>query len=366
MPRADITQLQKSIEQLGEVVIDPGRWKGIIADISHSVSSTGAILLSGQNRTREVPMSDGITDLMNAYFDGGFHIRDIRAERSVPLILRGQLVIDDTDIVKPEEMARDPMYNVIARLGYRWFAAVGFRAGGAVWGLTIHRKKNEGMFTPEEKQLLLPLSQKLSEVSTLSTAIGQAALEGAVNALEMIKHAAIAIDRFGNVLEVNGAAAGIFDDEFYMKGRRLVVRDSAAEQRIDTLLDQLANAPDLQEISCAPIVVRKKAGPPLVIRVLPVHPAAKIPFLGARALFVIAPPEKVRSLRQASLMEAYRLTRAEARLAGEIASGESVENIATKFGVSRETIRNQLKSVFSKTGTSRQIELVLLLNQFRD
>lgn len=366
MSRADVIKLQKTIARLGEVVIDPSQWKSIIEDISHSVASTGAILLSGDNRTRDVPMSDGIADLMNAYFDGSFHTRDIRAERSVPLILRGRLVIDDADIVTPGEMARDPMYKLIGHLGYRWFAAVGFRAGNTVWGLTIHRKIKEGMFTPEDKQLLLPLSQKLSEVSALSAAIGQAALEGAVNALEMIKHAAIAIDRFGNVLEVNAAAATIFDDEFYMKGRRLIVKDSAAEQRIDALVDQLAIAPDLREVSCEPIVIRKKAGPPLVIRVLPVHPAAKIPFLGARALLVIAPPEKVRSLRQSSLMEAYRLTRAEAKIAGEIASGESVDNIATKFGVSRDTIRNQLKSVFAKTGTSRQIDLVLLLNQFRD
>lgn len=365
MSRPDVTKLQKSIEQLGDVVIDPGRWRDIIEDVSLSLASTGAWLMRGENRTRDMPSSDGITELRNLYFDGGFHTRDIRAERCVPLIMRGQLVIDDADIVKPEEIMRDPMYNEIARLGFRWFAAVGFQAGDMVWGLCIQRKIGEGMFTPEEKQLLLPLSQKLSEVSTLSTAIGQAALEGAVNALEMIKHAAIAIDRFGNVLEVNAAAAAIFDDEFYMKGRRLVVKDGAAEQRIKALVDQLVIASDLHEISCAPIVIRKKAGPPLVIRVLPVHPAAKIPFLGARALLVIAPPEKVRALRQASLMEAYRLTRAEARLAGEIASGESVENIATKFGVSRETIRNQLKSVFSKTGTSRQIDLVLLLNQFR-
>lgn len=122
----------------------------------------------------------------------------------------------------------------------------------------------------------------------------------------------------------------------------------------------------MHEVECEPIVVKKKAAPPLVIRVLPVHPAAKIPFLGARALLVIAPPEKARSLMQSSLMEAYRLTRAEAKLAGEIASGESIENIATKFGLSRDTVRNQLKSVFSKTGISRQIDLVLLLNQFRD
>lgn len=63
--------------------------------------------------------------------------------------------------------------------------------------------------------------------------------------------------------------------------------------------------------------------------------------------------------------ERYSLTPAEARLAFSIASGETLQVIAGRHGVSLHTVRNQLKSVFSKTGVTRQVELVLLINKIR-
>ena len=52
---------------------------------------------------------------------------------------------------------------------------------------------------------------------------------------------------------------------------------------------------------------------------------------------------------------------AEARVAQAISSGLQIAQIARNHGVSSETVRSQLKSVFAKTGTSRQVELVRLL-----
>lgn len=57
----------------------------------------------------------------------------------------------------------------------------------------------------------------------------------------------------------------------------------------------------------------------------------------------------------------FDLTPAEARVARAIGDAQSVENIAELLGVSRETVRTQLKSVLAKTGVGRQVELVRLL-----
>ena len=57
----------------------------------------------------------------------------------------------------------------------------------------------------------------------------------------------------------------------------------------------------------------------------------------------------------------FRLTQAEARLATQLARGESLENVADQFGIGKETARSQLKSIFAKTGVHRQAELVAVL-----
>jgi DNA-binding CsgD family transcriptional regulator len=57
----------------------------------------------------------------------------------------------------------------------------------------------------------------------------------------------------------------------------------------------------------------------------------------------------------------HGLTPAEAELVGQLARGRSLEEAARARGVSINTVRSQLKQVFSKTGTSRQGELVQLV-----
>lgn len=57
----------------------------------------------------------------------------------------------------------------------------------------------------------------------------------------------------------------------------------------------------------------------------------------------------------------HGLTRAEARLASTLANGISLEETAEKLLVSIQTARSQLKSVFAKTGVTRQAELVALI-----
>jgi DNA-binding CsgD family transcriptional regulator len=61
---------------------------------------------------------------------------------------------------------------------------------------------------------------------------------------------------------------------------------------------------------------------------------------------------------------AYGLTPAEARLALALFEGRSLGEFAEGNRVSRETVRSQMKSIFLKTGTRRQAELVSLLAGF--
>jgi DNA-binding CsgD family transcriptional regulator/uncharacterized protein YhfF len=77
-----------------------------------------------------------------------------------------------------------------------------------------------------------------------------------------------------------------------------------------------------------------------------------------------AEPEQ-RSSDEALLSGIYSLTAAEARLAVRLASGASLTEVAETLGVTRNTVRSQLRAIFQKTSTSRQSELVVLLGRSR-
>ena len=57
------------------------------------------------------------------------------------------------------------------------------------------------------------------------------------------------------------------------------------------------------------------------------------------------------------------MTGAEAKLARQLAAGLSLHQAAEMNGTTFETVRGQLKGVFSKTGVSRQAELLILLGR---
>jgi DNA-binding CsgD family transcriptional regulator len=61
------------------------------------------------------------------------------------------------------------------------------------------------------------------------------------------------------------------------------------------------------------------------------------------------------------LQRAYDLTASEARVCSFLANGESVEDVSERLRISPNTARTHIKRIFSKTGSTRQAQLVKLI-----
>jgi DNA-binding CsgD family transcriptional regulator len=73
------------------------------------------------------------------------------------------------------------------------------------------------------------------------------------------------------------------------------------------------------------------------------------------------PMEEARMPQMAFLKNRFGLTPAEVRLVLRLVSGDSLRSAAKALGIQYETVRTHLKSVFQKTGTRRQAELVIVV-----
>lgn len=357
-------QLLAINDRLGDAAIDPRIWPDLLHQISAAVGAAGAALLQSDVRTPDIPRSAGADEMITRYFAYGIHRNDIRAQRSVPLLAKGQTVVIEEDILTPEEMSRDSLYTeVLQPTGFQWFAAIGFWSGPALWGLTIQRTTQEGPFEKSDKKTLAAMSRHLTEVATLSNAVGRAVLSGVSNALYHVQEPALALDRYARVLDVNEAAAELFDDEIRVNNRRLFVRDAGAQHDINAFIDRLRATSDVIPLSADPIVVRRRERGPIIIHVLPVDGAARSPFLGARVLLILHDTDKMRIPPGDLLKRAFDLSPAEIRVATRVGVGVSLWAAADQLGITRETARTQLKAVFAKTGARRQSELVALLSR---
>lgn len=75
----------------------------------------------------------------------------------------------------------------------------------------------------------------------------------------------------------------------------------------------------------------------------------------------ISDPEHQQTSNHQLLAQLFRLTRAESSLATRLARGETLTEAADSLGISPHTARAQLKSIFAKTGVTRQADLIRLL-----
>jgi DNA-binding CsgD family transcriptional regulator len=348
----------------GETIIDPATWPNIMEQICVAAGATGASLMWPEIALSDFPHTASLADGFGAYINEGWHDRNVRAQRFIPLLKRGQTVVTDQDVVRRDEMQRLPFYNeFLAPRGFKWFAAVGFWVESDLWVLSVQRMARQGPFGFDDKRALGQISQPLTETASLSRRVGGAVLSGIANALSLINQPVLALDRFGNVIGTNATAEDTFNDNFRIRHRRLFVIDQQAKSMLDTLTDKLRTTPDTAALPTVPIIVQRGKKTPLCLRILPVNGAARSPFLGARALIVVSDPTRKSAPKGELLLKAFGLSPAEARLCSLIATGISLDRAAEELGIAHETARNQLKAIFAKTGRHRQSELVALLSK---
>ena len=176
------------------------------------------------------------------------------------------------------------------------------------------------------------------------------------------------LDSSGRVVLVNPAGERLLGDGLLLVNDRRLIRVGPARAMLETAIEQMIRATP-EDIAADPkaiLIHRQKAERPLAVYVLPIalslHPATQ--FLShARAIVLAIDPEASGPADPALVRDVLGLTLGEARMAALVGSGLAPREASKKLGITEETARSVLKHVFSKTGVSRQGELVSLLSK---
>ncbi len=213
----------------------------------------------------------------------------------------------------------------------------------------------------EEARVLSAFTHRLSEIATLSRS--EIIPSSSNNALNMLSKPAVLLDVDGFAVGANVAAVAIFNADLRIMDRRLYIRDIEARAKFHACAAELKGSPNLLAPPLDPLIVRRREKLPILLRIWPIAAPARWPSPEVRALITLnalgprpGPPAPI-------LAKTFGLTPSEAKLACIIARGAGPEIASQELKISRETARNQLKSIFAKTHTHRQSELVALLLQ---
>jgi DNA-binding CsgD family transcriptional regulator len=220
---------------------------------------------------------------------------------------------------------------------------------------------NDCHLATEEERVLATFTRHLIQIAVVAGARGTGT--SATGALNTMHLPAIALDRRGFIVDVNAAADAVFDNDVKIMDKRLFVRDVEARALLKASLDELTNPAKLKTLIAEPIIVQRPDKLPVILRIWPFDGAAHSPEQEVHALVTLNALGPKPGPPAAILAKTFRLTPSEAKLACIIARGAPPYIAARELKISRETARNQLKSVFAKTDTHRQSELVALLLQ---
>jgi DNA-binding CsgD family transcriptional regulator len=196
----------------------------------------------------------------------------------------------------------------------------------------------------------------------LSTLKGRS--EGIETALNMLVTGVIFLGSKGEVLVMNKAAEELLgrrDGLLDVRGAlRAAVRAESA--RLQALTDGAVQTGNGRGLSAGgTMLMSRENARPLSITIAPLHEFSASPSQRHAAVLFISDPDRNLELPADLLQRCYGLTPAEARLAMILLEGHSLKEAADSCGVTHNTAKSQLKSVFMKTGVNRQGELIRLL-----
>jgi DNA-binding CsgD family transcriptional regulator len=183
-------------------------------------------------------------------------------------------------------------------------------------------------------------------------------LHVAVEALGLIGLAAGIIQRDRHVLALNKLLEALTHHVNWLPQRRLAMVDAKIN---DQFAFALGAATRPHTMATRIFTSRPRGQEPAVVHMVHAWRLARDLAEERLAMIVISPVTPPRAPDIVLICSLFGLSPGEARVACAIAQGRTVIQIAAESGVSRETVRTQVKAILAKTGTNRQAEMALLL-----
>jgi DNA-binding CsgD family transcriptional regulator len=257
------------------------------------------------------------------------------------------------ELLRPQDVPHNAMVALAAKDDFR--AA-----------FNICRSARQGPFGEDERRLLDWLVPHLRRSIQLAFRIdGYRALQrAAFDVLDRLSVGVILLDRGGRILYVNTAAGLLGTDGGPLRLRNATVAtfSPSHSQQLRKLIDAALRGTPAASMS----VPRPNDGQLLAILVSSVRSRdigrfADLSMPDAAVLLFIIDPVNRAGIPVPCIMDAYGLTRMEAKVALAASSGATVSMVANQFGISPNTIKTHLRRIFAKTGTARQTELARLM-----
>lgn len=347
-----------------EAAANPDIWPEALERLSSAMNCRGALLTTPVFIPGGLVHTNSLRDAVEQFFEEGWYQHDVRNAAVKHHHYRSGFFSDHI-LFSEQELGKSEYYEKFAKKAdVPWFAAGGLIGdlGRNTVAISLQRTSKQGYFTLDELSTLNALLPRLVPVMSMASRLAQLKGKSMVDGLQLARQPAVLIKMDGTVAYMNPAAEVLTGQRFAIRHSRLSLPNSAENRQLQALIDQ-ACAAQARHMSSGqelrPVVLgATETDPRLVIRAAPIRRSASdiITFSGV-ILMMSSLTSDVR-LSPEILQHVFDLTRREAEVMSLIGEGRHLQEIGVTLGIATETVRYHVKSIFIKTGTTRQSELV--------
>lgn len=357
----DVVKLEKALDRVLDVAIDPECWGLFLEEVAAATNSYAAIVLPVLNRVpNAVFATANISGAVEEYFRDGWLSKDWNIH-ALPFLLRDGIARTQ-QFTPPEVFKRHDFYHFMARhqIGHscliEWHAVP-----SELVCLVLHRKLDQLPFSEEEATALLAIRDRLMLTARMAYSISRNRVTGTIVGLDIAGMAAVFFNRLGKITLINKTARKIIDPHLQIVDDELRSTNKAETARIRLAIETtLAQQKSGSAENVETVLIERNDQKPLMLRVQHLNGGSDL-FAHSVGLCLIEAPEQQRTAPPQVLKHVFDLTEQEATIVTRLCEGLSLREISQATGRSYETIRTHMKSILNKTGTSRQGELIALV-----
>ncbi len=330
-----------------------------------SENDRGVILNSVRpnSKSNVVPLSDQEDWQATAYREQFFSL-DPFVNLPLDKVVTLEDILPDTELVKSDYYLH---YLQPVDL-FRILGVDTAEPGGMLARLRFSRRQNEPRFERHERDLIEWITPHLRRAIQIYATLNRTTSERDLyaGAVDQLSVATIVLDEQARLLNTNALAKALLEqgDGLSLKGKCLHIDGRDINKELQQALSAIIKAHQRGETAVVRALrIPRPSGRSdlgLVVRPAPTSEWSEGQSSPCAAVF-ISDPDLHESTSKHALGELFELTPAEANLAILLARGLSLAEVSQTQNISQHTARAQLKSIFAKTGVSRQAELVRLV-----
>jgi DNA-binding CsgD family transcriptional regulator len=232
----------------------------------------------------------------------------------------------------------------------------------------ISRGEKANDFGPKEREICAMLLPHLRQSVEIYARLSRIASERTLYAgtLNQMAVGTIIVDDHGRILDKDPVAESLLKeaDGVASVSGMLSLNDRAASGRLHEAIRKIAESERKGERSLVEAIrVERPSGKRdfgLIVKPAPQPRYLDEQHIPAIVVF-ISDPDRSTALAPAALAKLFGLTPAEATFAVLLGEGLTLDEAAMELSIARNTARAHLRSIFAKTGVSRQTMLVRLI-----